>query len=355
MVGGRSHLNDGRTPAREVREPRRCEPVPGPLLRKGEAAIPRCDCSGSTCSCVVIAGSGATVTGAGTVNNPYIVSAGGDIGERIVVSDTATIDMMASGSATVDDPLVISANATVGMDDLTDVEAASPAAGDTITWNGSAWVTGPPAVVPPGAVNVGAGLAGNGSVEDPVRAAVSGVWGTAPLDIYGDDSTVGLAIYVDANGQLRAEPREPESIAWDDITGKPSAFPTTWDQVSGKPSAWPRSGASSGIVSIASGWRLEWQNGQRLGQVCTVAIRVTRTGGTISAGSSGNLANTLVATLTSVWRPFYQGPMSSTSTGQLVNGNANSDGKIYLTATVPNRDITKGSSITLAGTWVCKG
>ena len=29
------------------------------------------------------------------------------------------------------------------------------------------------------------------------------------------------------------------TVAWDDVTGKPDAYPTTWDNVSGKPSTYP--------------------------------------------------------------------------------------------------------------------
>lgn len=318
--------------------------------------MPRCDCSGGQCSCVVIGGSGATVTGAGSTSNPYIVSADPTIPARLRVADTSTVDLTAVGNGTEDDPLVLSAVATVALDDLTNVTAPSPTAGDTISWNGTQWVNGPPPVVPAGAVNVGPGLTGDGSVATPVAAAVSGVWGVDPLDDYGDNSTVGLAIYVDANGQLRAEPRDTHGeVSWDEITGKPSAFPTTWDKVSGKPSAWPRTGAGSGIMSAASGWSVEWQNGQRLGQVATVVVRVTRTGGTITVPSNGNLSNTLIGTLTSVWQPFYQGPMSSTSTGLMVVGYSQSDGGVYLAATLANRDIVRGQSITLGGTWVSKG
>lgn len=318
--------------------------------------MPRCDCAGAQCSCVVIGGSGVTVTGAGSVSNPYIVDADPQLPLRLRVTDTSTVDMHAVGNGTEDDPLVLSADATLAMDDLTNVTAPAPQAGDTLSWNGQEWVTGPPPVTPPGAVNVGAGLTGNGSVDAPIAAAVAGVWGTPPLNTYGNDSTVGLAVYVDVNGQLRAEPRDTSGeVTWDEIVGKPSAFPTTWSQVSGKPNAWPRTGVSSGVITAVSGWAIEWQNGQRLGQVATVSIRVTRTGGTINSGSSGNITNSLVARLTSVWQPYYQGAMTTTSTGGLVTAYAAADGAIQLSATVPNRDIVRGTSFALSGTWVCKG
>lgn len=317
--------------------------------------MPRCDCAGGQCSCVVIGGSGATVTGAGSTSNPYIVSADPQLTTALRVADSPTVDMRAVGNGTEEDPLIISADATVSMDDLTDVEAASPAVGDTLSWNGQEWVTGAPPVVPPGAINVGAGLTGDGSVEEPVRAAVSGVWGSPPLDDYGDDSTTGLAVYVDANGQLRAEPRDTSgTVTWDEITGKPSSFPTSWDDVSGKPSSWPRTGVGSGILNVASGWQLDWENGQRIGQVATVVLRVTRTGGAINSPASGNIVNSRIGQLGEVWQPFYQGSMSTTSTGPLVMGYADGSG-VWVSAVNPDRSIVNGMSITLGGTWVSKG
>lgn len=317
--------------------------------------MPRCDCVGGQCSCVVIGGSGATVTGAGTTTNPYIIDADPQLPSSLLVVDTDTVDMHAVGNGTADDPLVVSADASLAMDDLTNVEAASPAAGDTLQWNGTEWVTGSPPVVPPGAVNVGPGLVGTGAVEEPLAAAVSGVWGVGELDGYGDNSLVGLAIYVDSNGQLRAEPRDTSYVTWDDIEGKPSAFPTTWDDVTGKPTSWGVTEASAGVVSAASGWRLEWQYGHRTGQVATVNFRVVRTGGTISGTAGGNIANTRIGTLSAVYQPYWYGQMGTTSTGVLTSAWVNSDGAMYLSATVPNNNINRGDVFTLGGTWVCKG
>lgn len=79
----------------------------------------RCGCAGATCNCVVTAGTGTTVTGAGTPANPYVVSAeGGSTTE----ADTNTVDMSVLGSGTMADPYVISAS--VKLD---------PAAGNLIT------------------------------------------------------------------------------------------------------------------------------------------------------------------------------------------------------------------------------
>lgn len=322
----------------------------------GAAALPRCDCQGGTCQCVVIAGAGAGVTGAGTSTNPYIITAGADLPRQIMVADTATVDLHAVGNATVDDPLVISADALVSMNELENVDAPNPAVGDSIVWNGTAWVAQAPAVVPPGAVNVGAGLTGSGSVDNPVRVSAAGVWGTPPLDVHGDDSTVGLAVYVDVNGQLRADPRDTHGpVTWDEITGRPSAFPTTWDTVSGKPTSWGVTGASSGVFTATSGWSLEWQYGHRTGQVTTVNIRVTRTGGTINVPASGNVANTTLGAVTALYRPYMYGPLTTTSTGTTMLGYVTSAGTVYLTSTVPNIDIVRGTSFAIGGTWVSRG
>lgn len=318
--------------------------------------MPRCDCAGGQCSCVVLAGSGTTVTGAGSSSNPYIISADPTIPGRLRVADTSTVDMSATGNGTADDPLVISADAQVSLDELTDVSAASPAVGDTISWNGQEWVTGAPPVVPPGAVNVGPGLTGDGSVATPVAAAVSGVWGTPPLDVYGDNSTTGLAIYVDANGQLRAEPRDTSGeVTWDEIVGKPSAFPTTWDQVSGKPTLWDVSSDTT-ATTVATGWQVLWASSRNRGGITTASVRMRRTGGTISVPSSGNVGNTVLCRLTNpALRPFQYGNLTTSSSGATMLAYINDGGQIILTSTVPNASITTGTEFVLTGTWVSTG
>lgn len=318
--------------------------------------MPRCDCSGGQCSCVVLAGSGTTVTGAGSSSNPYIISADPAIPARLRVVDTATVDLSAVGNGTEDDPLVLSANATVSLDDLTNVTAPNPASGDTISWNGQEWVTGPPPVVPAGAVNVGPGLVGNGSVETPVAAAVSGVWGTPPLDVYGSDSTIGLAIYVDANGQLRADPRDTSGeVTWDEITGKPSAFPTTWNTVTGKPTLWDVSSEAT-ATTVGSGWAVVWASSRNRGGITTASVRMRRTGSTISVPASGNVGNTVLCRLTNpALRPFQYGNLTTSSAGATMLAYINDGGQIILTSTVPNISISTGTEFVLTGTWVSTG
>lgn len=205
--------------------------------------MPRCDCAGSTCQCLIQAGQGIQISGSGNTNNPYVITSTATIAGSLRVQDTRTVDLTAIGAGTPVDPFILSADARIAMEDITNVTGAPPLLGDTLSWNGTAWEMAPPPVVPAGSTNVGAGLIGTGAVDNPIRAAVSGVWGVAPLDTYGDDSTAGREIYVDANGQLRGRPNSPEeaTVAWNNITGKPSAFPSTWDQVAEKPTSFPAS------------------------------------------------------------------------------------------------------------------
>jgi hypothetical protein len=224
--------------------------------------MPRCDCAGSTCQCLILAGAGIDITGSGNTNNPYVITATTTIAGSLVVQDTPTIDLTAVGAGTNTDPFILTANATISLGELTDVDATIPAVGDTLSWNGTAWVMTAPPVAPAGAVNTTGGLLGSGALNNPVRVATSGTWGTAPLDNYGQDSTVGQVIYVDSNGQLRAAPLDPQliTVPWDNISGRPSAFPTTWPLVSGKPTTFPttwnqvtgRPGVAVGSYSIGA-------------------------------------------------------------------------------------------------------
>lgn len=164
-----------------------------------------CNCDG-VCSCIITAGDGMQVTGSGTANDPYVVGSKYE-GTTLAVEDTATVNMSLSGSGPAGDPYVISADATVPMSGLTDVSAGSPNDGDTLVWLVDHWEAQPPSTVPPGAVSTSQGLSGDGSQSNPLGVRVSGVWGVDPLDQYGSDSTTGTPVYIDSNGEVRAEPR----------------------------------------------------------------------------------------------------------------------------------------------------
>lgn len=170
------------------------------------------------CTCVIQAGTGISITGAGTVQSPIIISGTSPLVGAFTVEDSDTIDFSLGGDGTVDSPMVLSAVATISTGDLTDVnDPGGPAVGDGLFWDaGGYFVYGPPPANPPGAVNVGPGIVGDGSAPSPIEVSVIGT--TA------GGTTSGLEVYVDSAGDLRAVPPAATTVTWGDITGKPVTF-----------------------------------------------------------------------------------------------------------------------------------
>lgn len=186
-------------------------------------------CGQSTCACILNAGAGIEVTGVGTANDPYVItSTVTDLSAFLQVNDTPTIDLILTGTGTIGDPLSLRAISTIKMTDLKDVNDPSggPAVGESPVWVGAGsaghWEFLIPPPSPAGATNVSNGLSGVGSVGDPVKVETSGVWGSGSLAGLGGDSTIGLPVYIDSAGKVRAKP--VDAPAWASITGKPTYF-----------------------------------------------------------------------------------------------------------------------------------
>lgn len=72
----------------------------------------KCNCQGSTCSCIVTGGYKVTVSGTGTKADPYVVArdtTDDTIIEQIEFIDTPTVDFTTLGSGTEGDPLLVRA------------------------------------------------------------------------------------------------------------------------------------------------------------------------------------------------------------------------------------------------------
>lgn len=163
------------------------------------------------------------VSGSGIESNPYVIDVvGSDIAGTVNVQDTTTIDLTRTGSGSSADPYLISGVATVKMTDLTDTTGA-PATGDVPVFDGVNWGFAPPPTTPPGAVSAANGITGDGSAGAPLRAATSGTWGVAPLNIFGTNTLLGGEIYIDANGRLRARPPAIDVIS--SAAQRPSQYP----------------------------------------------------------------------------------------------------------------------------------
>lgn len=105
----------------------------------------------------------------------------------------------------------------------------------------------------------------------------------------------------------------------------------------------------STIGSVRSGWKIKQWAFDCRGFVSTVRVTVERTGANINVGSTGNIGNVVFLTLQQRFRPVSAIGLTPEYTGGLVAGAVDSTGNMKLTATVPNRGIKKGDSVSLSG------
>jgi len=108
---------------------------------------------------------------------------------------------------------------------------------------------------------------------------------------------------------------------------------------------------TTGITAIA-GWTLVDQFRHRVGKVITWRVIVTRSGGTISVGSTGDINNVAIALLPAGWRPGFEVVASGADSGALAQGYVDTDGQVYLAAVSPTSTIVNGTFITLGGTLI---
>lgn len=319
----------------------------------------RCGCAGSSsCSCVVQGGNGVTVAGSGTAADPYVIdSTLSSITGTLEVTDTATVDLSLAGSGTLTDPYDLSAVARVSVGALSDVAPGAPASGDTLLWDGTSWVYGPPSTGGGGTtVTTTSPISGDGSIGNPIALDTSGTWGTAPLDVYGANTLLGAPIYVDANGQVRSQPNGADVLA----TGaaRPNQYPgrlivqggvlyysdgTTWQPLT--PTVEPRTtvmapqwgtagitlGAGVTPVSDAS-----YASFHRFGPMITLylnGVRFTPENG----GTSSDVTNQLMLGLPATMLPAFAASGNGFGTaGRLANFHMSTDASVYVTAVMPN-------------------
>ena len=103
----------------------------------------RCGC-GDTCACVINPGPGIDIDGSGTVDHPYVITNAADsLSEQLILDNSGNVDFVTVGDGTADSPLRVTANAALKLIDLTDVaDTPAPTNGQTLVWNGTAWVPG---------------------------------------------------------------------------------------------------------------------------------------------------------------------------------------------------------------------
>jgi hypothetical protein len=140
--------------------------------RKKDPVMARCGCSGASCSCIVKGSGGVTVTGSGSVANPYTVSSS----MNLITTDSSTVDLTLTGDGSSGTPWNLTAAATVELDELTDVDAAAATTGQVLAKQASGqWIGVAPTTAPTGAINLAAsgGLLGDGSAGNPLSVKLA--------------------------------------------------------------------------------------------------------------------------------------------------------------------------------------
>jgi len=135
--------------------------------------MPSC-CGGTSCACKIEAGGSIVITGTGSPNDPFVVTA--DL--NLAVIDNETFDLTLTGNGTVASPwgLEVDYAATARLTDLPDVAATAPAPGQVLGWNSviGQWMPQDPTTAPTGAVTHGPSLQGDGSSAAPLAVVGNG-------------------------------------------------------------------------------------------------------------------------------------------------------------------------------------
>ena len=122
----------------------------------------RCRCQSENCPCTLRAGSGTTVTGAGTTESPWLISA---LPPPLTVQSTLEVTLDRGGAGTVASPYNLTAT-------LPWVNPFGGTVGYVLTQQADGtFAPGPPAVVAAGAVRTGFGLTGDGTAAKPLRVS----------------------------------------------------------------------------------------------------------------------------------------------------------------------------------------
>lgn len=148
---------------------------------------------------------------------------------------------------------------------------------------------------------------------------------TNPVLVYRADATAGFELEYTING-------------------------STWRVLA----ATDRSTATSGIITAASGWDIASQQGRKQDGTAYISVLFTRTGGTITVGTNGDITNTQLATLTTAWQRASGANINLSHdgfTGPIASGYINASQQLFIGATVPGATIANGTSVGFNATY----
>lgn len=183
------------------------------------------------------------------------------------------------------------------------------------------------------------------SVSNTTKATLAGT-----ADIKNDFHTGGVSTPV-----LRVFGRQPGQTG--DLTQwvDPSNVIQARVDANGAASFLVEASASTSNVTAATGFSVVSFSSRKTAGVMTVSVTVQRTGSTITAGASGNIADTLCATLAAGFRPAGSNVyVTSYDKGGVADGSVSIgfDGLCTLKTLSPTADIASGDNITFNLTFV---
>lgn len=170
--------------------------------------MPSC-CQGASCACKMTPGTGITITGTGTSQDPFIVT--NDRG--MAVTDTTVFNLTLSGSGTAASPWTLQVDfaATAKLTNIPDVNAVGPTNGQVLGWDSatSKWTPRAPTTAASGSVLHDTSLTGDGSVGTPLAVVIAaGRFIQSSGGIGMTDAGINQLVrrFVDATARVSASP-----------------------------------------------------------------------------------------------------------------------------------------------------
>lgn len=139
-------------------------------------------------------------------------------------------------------------------------------------------------------------------------------------------------------------------VFWDTTTKKLSIYKGGWQVFYYE----PIHVNSTSIMSTASGWTISNCQITRIAGLAHLRISVAKASPVMSTTTSGNIGNTLVATLNdSTAHPLNTHSLAPDNTGSLASAYIQTDGGIYIGAVIPgNYGIAVGESFSFSNTYI---
>jgi hypothetical protein len=172
---------------------------------------PNC-CGGASCACKFVEGNGITITGSGSSQDPFLITAS----NTVTPVDNSTFDVnltpvVIPGGGT-EYRLEVKYAPTAKLDDIPDVQAPAPTNGQVLGWDNSLqrWTPRPPTTAAAGSVSHDTSLTGDGSVGTPLGVQVNPARGlgvaTAGLGLTDTSMRQLVRTFTDASARSAMDP-----------------------------------------------------------------------------------------------------------------------------------------------------